>query len=584
MLRTYFLLFLFSCLGTRTSQAQVRPANNSTVNCVRVYLQDLFQEKASRYELAFYTDSSHAANEKADKTATSNLPAFYVDDLQWSHVYFWRVKAYDSKNRIVSPGTVRRFTLAPLVSSLTFDEIKLEVKTNQVDSHLGGYFCVDYAKSIIDRSGKTIWVVPDIGKLQNKETQVRDLKVTNDNSFTFLTNNVPLEIDYDGNILWQLPHPFVFENDTITFHHDFQKINADSYFILGNKKVYRRVIGEYNEKQKTNKGLVYRHDTAYKRTEMAVLFEFDAKGQVRWFWDASAYITDDDLNFKKNPGGFPIFLTHANGFSINTEGSKIYLSFKELSRIVRIDKQTKTVDRSYGAKFPSGEAQWGDGLFMQQHDPSITSRNSILLFNNNEVRNKTSISSILEIRENLKPGDSLLLWRFDLNFDSLTKGKSVSGGNLTEMPNGSIFLCAGQLNRMFEIRKNGNLVWDLFLWSKRYQDSLWQPFSQYRASWLPDFRPLHYLLALEKSEKATTGGRALSLRIHNTGGSTENFIVKILDKNGKVLNILSSDPVKEKSSMLIPLDLVKQENKPFQVLVYPVSTPYEQQKINLNID
>lgn len=564
--------------------ADIIPADKSTLSYCDVYFETEFADNADEYELILYSDSLHAANDRPEKTLKGKLPAFYIKDLLWNSRYFWKVKTYDQSGKLNETGVLRQFRICPKVSYITFDEIKFDIKTNKPDKHSNGFISIDYTKAIIDRNGKTLWVVPELGRLQNKETQVRDLKLTKENTITFFSNNVPLEIDYEGNILWRLPNPFVFGKDTIAFHHDFKKTKDGHYFILGNKRVIRPLLGAYNEKQKTNKNLIYRNDSVFKRTEIAILFEFDQNGNVLWFWDANSYITDEDLNFKKNPGGFPIFLTHANGFSVNQSGTKIYLSFKELNRIVRIDKKSKKVDRSYGEKFPSGEAQFGDGFFMQQHDPNITERNTILFFNNNEVRNKTSISSIMEIKDDPEINDSLLRWKFDLNFDSLTKGKSVSGGNVVEMPDGNIFLCAGQLNRIFEINRNRDLVWDMFLYSKRNQDSSWMPFNQYRANWLPEFNSRHFLVKCENKNLTKGNKPNLTLTIFNTGTTGDTYKIRIETPEGKMLHEYTSDPVKQGDSAYLAFDVEKQKAKQLNLIITSKSSVFIKKVIGLTFN
>src|SRR5689334_24059471 len=79
-----------------------------------------------------------------------------------------------------------------------------------------------------------------------QQNQIRDLKITKDNTVTFLNGSFPLEIDLDGNILWMPPYPFILNSDTIVYHHDFKKTNRGTYMVMGNKKVYRKVLGDYS--------------------------------------------------------------------------------------------------------------------------------------------------------------------------------------------------------------------------------------------------------------------------------------------------------------------------------------------------
>src|SRR6185503_1799810 len=139
----------------------------------------------------------------------------------------------------------------------------------------------------------------------------------------------------------------------------------------------------------------------YRRTLIGILLEFNKAGKLIWYWDANNYIKDVDLNHKKTPTGLPNFATHDNAFGENEEGTKVYVSFRDLSRIVKIDKKTKKAELSYGDKYPSGDAAYGNNLFKNQHDANVTRHNSIYIFNNNGAWGG-GISSIIELRDNLK--------------------------------------------------------------------------------------------------------------------------------------------------------------------------------------
>lgn len=166
----------------------------------------------------------------------------------------------------------------------------------------------------------------------------------------------------------------------------------------------------------------------------------------------------------------PLFGTHANAFSENEEGTKVYIGFRDLSRIIKIDKQTKQVDLSYGERFPSGDGLYACHAFRKQHDASVTKHNSILLLNNDEKEVKRS--SVVELKDNVTGKDSAVIWKFNLDFDGPLNGKSVSGGNVMELPNSNVLVCAGVLNRVFEVSRTKEVVWDAFVQSKEKRQCL----------------------------------------------------------------------------------------------------------------
>ena len=524
----FFVLAVF-CLISVHLQAAF-PEDSTLVYTNTVYFEDDFVEGAAEYEFFLYQNGS--SDNQAIATVSSGSPAFKINGLVWGQGYLWRVDAFDKNKKLIRNGPSRRFTLAKRVNSIHFGDIRIDILKNIEAKNSGEFICIDYAKMICDRKGKAVWVMPEIPGLQKNNSQIRDLKVTADNSLTFLCDNIPVETDLDGNILWRLPHPFVFQNDTITFHHVFTKLRDGHYYVLGNKKVKRRVMdAQVAPSVLRENGFSVTNDSVYKVTDVAIVFEFDNTGRVLWFWDANNYITDADINFKKNNVGIPILLTHANGLTVNHKESKVYVSFRDLNRIIRIDKQSKKVEASFGEKYPSGDAQWMNGMFEAQHDPNLTKRNTILILNNNGARNR-KVSSIVEFDAFPNSKEDPIRWKFDLNFDTLTDGKSPSGGNVIEMPDGNIFLCGGQLNRIFEVTKNKELVWDAFLYSKGHQDSTWQKFPQYRASWVRSINLYHFLVKKGTMIKHNKGVYMFPLTIFNSGDVADNYLIEMHDEKG----------------------------------------------------
>ena len=419
-------------------------------------------------------------------------------------------------------------------------EVRFDLKTNDKDRHAGGILFVDYARSAFDRDGRIVWTLPSIPGIVDSVTQVRDLKMTVDHTITFLTPQNAVEIDLDANVLWKAPNPFTLKNELITYHHDLKKTRRGTYIVLGKRKVTRRLPGKYTAKDLDKE---YEAEMikgkAYRKTQMDVVLEFDKAGNLIWFWDANDYITDEDLAFKRDPSDSShLFSTHANAFSEDAEGKTIYLGFRDLSRIVKIDKKKKKVLKSYGEKFPSGEAKVANHLFRRQHDATITGRNSILILNNNEASdaNVKRVSGIVEFSENITKTDSMPLRSFELDYGGNRDAWSSGGGNVTELPNGNILVCGGILNRLIEVNKNNEVVWEAHVVSRFKKDKRWSPFPQYRASWVPEIGTHHFIARLEKTETDDE----VNLVITNTGSAEDFYTIEVLKADKTVLKITSS--------------------------------------------
>jgi hypothetical protein len=530
----YLSIVVFLLCGYK-SYCDVVPNDNSSLNFTSVYFEEEFETNASEYILFIYTDSTAVGTANVLEKVSGGFPAFWISDLKWDMRYFWKIKAYDKRHRELNSGQLHRFSIIKRVFGNP-DSVKIAVKTNDKTAHAGGLICIDYTRSIYNRTGKAFYTIPLISGIVTERTQIRDIKVNQGNTITFLTEKFPVEINPAGTVLWKAPFPFVLDKDTIVYHHDFKKTSRGTYMVLGNKKINRRLIGDYSDVLSTESETEKVGSVVYKKAVMTVLLEFNAKGELLWFWDANSYITDEDLNARKGQSGFPEFTTHSNAFSENKSGDKIYVGFRDLSRIIRIDKKTKKVEATYGTGLHgSGETVLARDLFDHQHDATVTEHGSILVFNNNNPGAATGkiqqVSSVLELNENDESSGAAILWKFDLDFDNLTNGKSSAGGNVVEFPNSNLLVCGGNLNRIFEVTRQKRIVWDAFILMKTKNDTSYKPFPQYRCSWTAQLNEYHFIGYY--NFKRSGGQEKLIIRIINTGNVHDSYEVEIASLDAK---------------------------------------------------
>lgn len=505
--------------------AQYLPKNNSALNYTNIYFEEDFVKNAVKYELLLSSDS--LITNQSTIIIPAKIPAFWVNNIKWTRSYFWVVNAYDAKGKLINTSEMHNFsTITPGV--FAFDSLKIKINRNNLLKTAEGLICIDHTRSIINRVGEIVWTIPAIPHLSNINALTKDLKVTKQNSVTFITDSVPLEISLSGNVLWKGPNCFLFKGDTISFHHDFKKIKEDSYMILGNRYIYRKVLNNYSDsiiKSEPKAKMI--NGSLHKRVEVSIIMEFNSKNELVWYWDANDYLKDEDLNYKKQANGFPNLSSHMNAFSVSEDGTKVYAGFRDLNRIIKIDKKTKEVEMSYGEKFPSGEGNVANNLFWAQHDALITSKNTLLIVNNN-LPNETNTSSVLEIRENCKNSDSCLVWNFDFKFDKLTNGKSIKAGNVVPLPNENYLVCEGALNRIFEVTKKKEIVWDAFLYAKFKKDKEWRPCPQYRCNWIKQLNFYHFLTQQQTEAKIIDTRIKLDMIIYNTSNDADSYIIEVL--------------------------------------------------------
>jgi hypothetical protein len=528
------LFFILNLFGTKIA-AQILPVPNSTIHYTDVYFEEMWVNGATVYELNLI----NLADTLLIQTQKSPYPAFWMHHLKWGQTYQWYIKTSDKNGDVIKLSKKYYFSIININLKI-FDSLKVEVKKDLVDSHNHGFIGIDYTKSFINRAGIPVWTLPDIKGFVSRNTLIRDLKVTKEHTITLLTDTFPIEINYAGQVLWHAPFPLLINADTIRYHHDFKKINKDSYYVLGNKRVYRKLIGSFTETQLKNElGIKKINQSYYRLTDIPLLLQFNAKAELIWYWDASSYLSDEDLNKEQGPNNVPLLSSHLNAFSVNENGDKIYLGFRDLNRIIKLNKRKKKIELTFGQASPSGEPVIAADAFAAQHDANITNRGSIYLLNNG-LPSSNSASSILEINENYKPNENSILWDFSLKFDDLSNGKSLKGGNVSELPNGNLLVCAGFLNRVFEMTKEKKIVWDAFIFSKRKSDAKWSDFPQYRSSWTDTMKQFQVLLKMNAIDSKNEKRFASNVTIINTSNTQSNFKINLCNMKSKIIDTIET--------------------------------------------
>jgi len=557
-LKRFFILFCYLIAVNLYGQL---PLQNAKLNHSTVYFEEQFVKNAKQYQLILYSDS---LNTTIVKQVQNQIPAFLIDDLNWGSTYYWYVNALDEKGTSINKSSVNQFRIQKKINAMYVKDTRLDIKTNNYADSAGGYILLDHSHAIYDRKGKQVWALPETGRLFDERKLIRDFNVSPYNSITVLAGPVPVELDFEGRVLWKAPYPMILGNDTLVYHHDFKRHPNGHYFVLANRKVSRQVLGNYADSlTRDESGITKINDTLYKRTLHGLLLEFDEAGKLIWYWDSFNYISTIDLNYKKGKNGFPTFGTHMNAFSVNSNNTKAYIGFRDLNRIVKIDKKSKEVEMSYGEKYPSGEAQIGHKLFRGQHDATITKRKTILIFNNNNSPQQgDGISSVLEIKENAKNEKDILIWKFDLNFDSLTNGKGMTAGNVQELPNGNLLVCGGVMPRIFEVTRSKKIVWDALPYYKSSNDSAYTAFAQYRSHWSPQLYYYHFMVKTDSLVSNNGEVKTLNIQLFNTGNTSDAYQIEIVTDNNQVVYSKKTNLLKAnaQSQMKIKLNKAKKNN------------------------
>jgi hypothetical protein len=127
--------------------------------------------------------------------------------------------------------------------------------------------------------------------------------------------------------------------------------------------------------------------------EFGTIIEYDMYGNAVWSWNSNLYFTDKDLFSRQRADKSWDINTHMNAFSTN--GKNVYVGFRDISRIVVIDKATGKAIESYGGNGHFTEVHYASKFFRRQHDAVILNDGNIAVINNDSIMDPKVISSLV---------------------------------------------------------------------------------------------------------------------------------------------------------------------------------------------
>lgn len=501
------VVILLSACGFTDVVAQVLPANGDTLNyrIVRFTVPEkkgATSHKLELYEYFLRDDGSIYTKLIFDTNATANdimatVPAF-------GKTYTWRVK-YLQKNKQVDSS--KFYVFSTQYSKYTdTNKYRMQVLANTLDNK-DYYILVDGTRTMYDKQGKPIWILPDIQGVVEDKTNIRDMKVTPFNTITFLTEKNAYEIDFSGNLLWQAPNDGKVSGDTTEqYHHEFTRLKKGTYMLISSKYVLREVPENFTSTEVKGKAsVIEKEGKRYVKIISPTLIEYDNNGKVLWSWVANDIFNDGDIftpNISLNGAKVN---THMNAFFFDEEKQVIYTSHRNINRIVKIAYPSGALLASYGEAYSKETEISGNGMFYGQHSCRISQNGQLYLFNNNNVHSpqtiQTRVSSVVFFNEPERKNDTLFkTWeykRFEHNTDETTDAIIPSGGGVFELANTDILVCLGR-SRNYIVSKNKTIEWEAVV---EYVDenNNWQPnIKGYRSNIIESMEDFKRLMAASK--------------------------------------------------------------------------------------
>lgn len=238
---------------------------------------------------------------------------------------------------------------------------------------------------------------------------------------------VVLEADWDGRILWELRHP--------DHHHDGIKLRNGNVLLICLAALPDAIAGAVQGGRPGTEAEGVIHADYF--------LEMTTAGEVVWEWRTWEQM---------DPADFPLTAaqeerhewTHCNSVNELADGNLI-VSFRNISTVAIINRATNRIAWTLGAP-----------PLAQQHGPVELDNGNILIFDNGTHRQDHYLpySRVIEV----EPATKEVVWSYQEPYPSNFFSPLIS--NATRLPNGNTLICEGSFGRIFEVTKDGEVVWE----------------------------------------------------------------------------------------------------------------------------
>jgi len=412
---------------------------------------------ADGYELAIVEDDGSAdpftGGSEVTRVAVAGLEPRTVvtSGLEFGQTYAWRVRATqdagDGPPHGHGPGrgaagaaagpsdwsAAYRFETKRLPESLPeltlIDSVPDEMEPGLTTADLAAFPFppAGFLRAIaLDRAGQVVWfnepILPSIDTGQPPNGRI-----------TYSDNDRAYEATLDGEVTWvSLGDP------SLVVHHEvFPMPNGNIMTIVWD----RRDVELGGEIQSV-------------RGDRIVEFDRETK-EIVWSW-----ATHDNYSLlDAMPGTTPADgnWTHVNAVVYDEVQNTVTISSRNLSRITRIDYATGEIIFNMGMEMPSGDVDFGDGLFFQQHAPEIQPNGNLLLHDNGNLANPVTRAIELEFDDPRNPTSATIAWEWTSPLFS------NAIGDADRLPGGNTLVASGLRvdARLYEVTPDGRIVWEL---------------------------------------------------------------------------------------------------------------------------
>jgi len=440
--------------------AQILPKENSKLNyrIIGYSFPEIKQSKKYVLQVAegrYFSEDSFLKSLVITDTAGTNriiheVPKFGVE-------YTWRITGYDKSGKALRKSGFNHFsTRYGKHADTAFARLRLLQSVDK--AHQDYYVSEDFVSTLYDMSGNPVWFLPDTNGLGNS---IIDMKCAYDSTITFIYST-PINANLNGDIYWQAPRSMVLNGDSvgIRYHHEFTKLRNGHFMSLGMEgRQCRDIISadtttiECTKERKPVPG--------FRRGKFGLILEYDENKNLVWTWNSAEHLIGTDYDYFTPRDSNIKFDPHDNAFYFDEENKVIYLGFRNLNRVMKIEYPSGKVLDIYGDNYKKNQPWAGEGFFCNPHNIQRLPDGNLLYFDNNSCNYSDSLPEIIVAKEPTKKGEEMLVvWRFTLPVEPGIRQRFESGGSVTELPDHTFFVCMGSdYAKMLIVNREGKILW-----------------------------------------------------------------------------------------------------------------------------
>lgn len=488
--------------------AQIKPIENSRLNYRLIGFSVPMNERATfyRFEIAegtYYNIDSFRNKIVETFTDTNNriietVPAF-------GKTYTWRVAFLNQKGKIKDKTSLYHF--ATLMSSyVDTTQYKLRI-IDTAQNHPERLVFVDHSAVLYDMKGNPLWYLPDTPGIFDRNMPNRDLKVTPTGTITITNEKGAFEFNYDGHLVWHAPNDGRVSGDSMEhYHHEFTKLSNGHYMVCGVEHIIRKLPADVDTCAfADDMNLQKINGVFYKKMDCGTLIEYDSLGNIIWTLKTAQYFSDDDFFMRPAKSAFYLTDTHMNSFDFDEKNKVIYIGFRNLSCILKIEYPSGKLLASYGKTMHPEKARRAglmySKVFNAQHCVRLSPEGYLYLFNNNSdhfintKRELNPTSTVQIFKEPATQAEGLTkLWEFSCDIDKFAAPGTGTGGSVQMLNNKNILVGMGLAGRVFIVSPEQRVTWNAITYYKPLINSAWDIMPMYRAYGIEQKNDLYKLI------------------------------------------------------------------------------------------